>query len=212
MENEPVTTVVFDFDGTIADSLVSLVSIYNTVLAPIFNTKPVDPSQQERLRSRTPRELMREFGVNWRKLPRMVVRARKELSRRIPRLSAQEGILPTLHELRDRGFSLGILSSNSTRNVNLFIETHAMEGLFDFVYTGKHLLGKHRIIRSMLRHHRLHAPTVLYVGDEVRDIEAGRRVGVKTAAVSWGFNNRDALQKAGPDFLFDRPHQLVEML
>ncbi len=212
MKNQAVTTVVFDFDGTIADSLVSLVGIYNTVLAPLFDTRPVDPSQQERLRSRHPRELMREFGVTWRKLPRMVVRARKELNRRIPKLSTQDGIGEVLHELKERDFTLGILSSNSTKNVNLFIETHQMESLFDFIYTGKHLLGKHRIIRSMLRHHHLHAPNVLYVGDEVRDIEAGRKIGVKTAGVTWGFNSKDALQKAAPDFLIERPRQLAEML
>ncbi|PSB03825.1 HAD family hydrolase, partial [Merismopedia glauca] len=53
---------------------------------------------------------------------------------------------------------------------------------------------------------------VIYVGDETRDIEAARKSKIKAIAVCWGFNFREILAKYKPDFLIDRPSQLLEVV
>lgn len=45
------------------------------------------------------------------------------------------------------------------------------------------------------------------MGDEIRDIEAAREVGLKTVAVAWGFGMKPALEDAGPDFVFEAVEQ-----
>ena len=49
----------------------------------------------------------------------------------------------------------------------------------------------------------------IYIGDETRDIEAARKAGVKVAAVSWGLNSREALEKYQPDWLLENPKNLL---
>ena len=49
---------------------------------------------------------------------------------------------------------------------------------------------------------------VYFVGDEVRDIEAGKKTRIKTIAVSWGYNTKDALARERPDYLIDSPLDL----
>ena len=51
----------------------------------------------------------------------------------------------------------------------------------------------------------------MYVGDEARDMEAARRAGVHSVGVTWGFNNRSALEKANPEKLVDKPKDLLKL-
>ena len=51
-----------------------------------------------------------------------------------------------------------------------------------------------------------------FVGDEVRDIEAGKKVGINTIAVSWGYNTKSALDKEHPDYLIDFPLELEKII
>lgn len=52
----------------------------------------------------------------------------------------------------------------------------------------------------------------MYVGDEVRDIEACQKVGIKIAAVTWGLNTKEALERYHPDSLIDKPQQLLDLV
>jgi HAD-hyrolase-like len=53
---------------------------------------------------------------------------------------------------------------------------------------------------------------ILFVGDETRDIEACQKVGIRIAAVTWGYNSRRSLVAMKPDFVFDDPQELVSLL
>jgi HAD superfamily hydrolase (TIGR01509 family) len=49
----------------------------------------------------------------------------------------------------------------------------------------------------------------LLVGDSPSDMEAGRRAGIPTCAVTWGYGDAEDLARWRPDFWIDAPHQLV---
>jgi len=53
---------------------------------------------------------------------------------------------------------------------------------------------------------------VFYVCDEVRDIEAARKSGISSIAVTWGYNTKDALIKENPDFLANTPDELRDII
>ena len=84
--------VLLDFDGTIADTLDTLIEVYNTVLAPSFKCLPFDGSSRERWRGATAAELLRKFRVPKLKLPLMVLRARREMAQRLPSVKPHPGI------------------------------------------------------------------------------------------------------------------------
>jgi phosphoglycolate phosphatase-like HAD superfamily hydrolase len=50
------------------------------------------------------------------------------------------------------------------------------------------------------------------VCDEVRDIEAAKKSGIKSIAVAWGYNTKDALIKENPDFLVNSPDELINII
>ena len=67
---------------------------------------------------------------------------------------------------------------------------------------GAALFGKPRKLRAVLRRAGVPARRAVLIGDEMRDIEAARGVGMASAAVAWGYNAGAALRAAGPDRFF----------
>jgi phosphoglycolate phosphatase len=206
----PVKVVIFDFDGTIADSFDAALRIANG-LAPEFNYRVVKPEEIAALRHYSYRKLAEHIGVAWHRIPRIAARVRRELESRFGELQPFAGLSEVLHELRHRGFGLGILTSNSRANVEKFLTIHRL-GSFDFIATSASLWGKERRLKSLLKKQGLTAAEIIYVGDEVRDIEASRALAVRSVAVGWGYAAKEQLALHLPDHLIDRPEELLEIL
>ena len=80
-------TIIFDFDGTIADSLHLLVELYNNV-AHIFFCKKIKNEDIKKLQSRRPQELMKSYWINTFKLLLLLLRLRRDLKKNIKKLKA----------------------------------------------------------------------------------------------------------------------------
>lgn len=200
--------VIFDFDGTIADSFDAVLRIVNR-MAIEFGFEPVDPKEVKRLRNLNSREIVMQSKVPLLRLPLLLRRLKSELNREICQLQPVIGMPETLIELHQRGDRLGIVTSNSRENVEAFLKTHQLEELFDFIYSGTTIFGKGKILKRILRENQLNGETVFYVGDETRDIEAAKKTGIQVIAVSWGFNSKQALFEQIPTFLIDQPQEMV---
>jgi phosphoglycolate phosphatase-like HAD superfamily hydrolase len=84
--------------------------------------------------------------------------------------------------------------------------------MFSFIHSELNLFGKSGALDKMLKKYKLHKPDVLYVGDEVRDIEACKKVGVDIVSVTWGFNSREVLEKYQPNKLVGTPEELLQCI
>lgn len=196
-------TILFDFDGTIADTFDLMVEVYNKEIAPRYKMKQVSREEAIRLRSVTPKkEFLEEYNVSSRKLPLMVLRARREMSKRMDEVRPQKGMVELIRSIK--GCKLGILSSNSKKNIKFFLEKYGLSQYFDFIVTSRHVLGKHRAMKKF--------KGSVYVGDEVRDIRAAKKAGVVSIAVTWGYNKREALERENPEHMIDSPAQLLEIV
>ncbi|HEY5741937.1 MAG TPA: HAD-IA family hydrolase [Terrimicrobiaceae bacterium] len=202
--------LVFDFDGTIADTFDAGVVILNK-LAEEFGFRPLQPTDLEKAREMRTRQLVKFLGIPTRKMSRIARRGSEELHRCIHSIQPLPGMPEALRELHAMGYSLGILTSNTELNVQIFLRSHGLE-IFDFVRCSSKLLGKARLIRSVIRRHHVRAAEMLFVGDETRDIEACQKVGVRIAAVTWGYNSRRSLEAMKPDFVFENAKDLVAFL
>ena len=203
--------IIFDFDGTIADTVDALVTIANR-LALEFGYVPINSQELVLLRNLTAREIIKYSGVSLFKIPFMVKKVKGELKHKIPELTPIEGINAALIELHDQGYHLGIITSNSQENVNQFLKCHNLDYLFDFIYSGVTILGKTTIINNLLRQKQFKPEVVIYVGDETRDVESAKKANIKVVAVSWGFNSSEALGKQNPDFLIHHPRELLDVI
>ncbi len=203
--------IIFDFDGTIADSFAAVLKITNQ-LATEFGYTPARPEDVPRLKNLSSREIVRQSKVSPFKLPFLLRRLRGELNREMDQLQPIAGMKTALLTLKQQGYSLGIVTSNSRENVVAFLKAQGLDTTFDFVGSGLALFGKGRVIQRILRQHRLDPKDVIYVGDETRDIEAARKIGIKVISVSWGYNSSQALAAESPDFLIHQPEELLQVV
>ncbi|MEM7579126.1 MAG: HAD-IA family hydrolase [Cyanobacteria bacterium P01_A01_bin.80] len=203
--------IIFDFDGTIADTVDALVNIANS-LALEFNYAQITPEEFLILRNLTSREIFKYSGIPLFKIPFLLKKVKKELKNKIPELKPIPEIEETLVELKENGNRLGIITSNSKSNVKEFLKINNLDNLFEFVHTGVTIFGKTTIINNVLKQKQIKIQEVIYVGDETRDIEASKKAQIKICSVTWGFNSEEALAKQNPDFLIHHPRELVEII
>ncbi|MCV3213413.1 HAD-IA family hydrolase [Plectonema radiosum NIES-515] len=203
--------IIFDFDGTIADTVDALVSIANR-LALEFGYIQITPEELALLRNFTSREIISYSGISVFKIPFLVKKVKSELKNKIHEFKPIPGIKEALIELKNDGNRLGIITSNSKDNVREFLQINDLDSLFEFIYSGVTIFGKTTIINNVLRQKQLKPQEVIYVGDETRDIEASKKANIKVIAVTWGFNSQVVLSKQNPNFLIHQPSQLLEVI
>lgn len=116
----------------------------------------------------------------------------------------------TFIALNKDGFTLGIVTSNSKTNVESFLETNGIN-FIDFVHGDVGIFGKARKLQAVIKNSGYTIDEVIYIGDEVRDIEAAKIIGIKVIAVTWGFNNKEALEKKSPDYIVSKPNQITDI-
>lgn len=204
-------TIIFDFDGTIADTFSTLVKIVNN-LALEFDYPLVDELELLRLSNLSSKDIIRQSPVGLHKLPFLMKRIKRELNGRIGYLSAFEGMGETLDNLHQRGYVLGVITSNWETSVREFLCRNGLEGYFQFIYSSNNLFGKHRTINRVMRNHQLSITDTFYVGDETRDIESAKKSNIKVVAVTWGFNSAEILQQYNPDYIIDHPQDLLMVI
>jgi HAD superfamily hydrolase (TIGR01549 family) len=202
--------LVFDFDGTVADTFQCGLEILNS-MASEFGYRQLEAPDLPRVRDMRTRELLKFLGIPATRLPKISKRGKEELSKRMDEILPFAGIAEIVRTLHTQGFRLGILTSNSEENVSVFLKKFDLEH-FDFIYTSSKLTGKARVIRRILKESKLRPRQVLLVGDEVRDIEAAQATGIHMAAVTWGYNSRSSLASLNPDHVLESPADLAVLV
>jgi phosphoglycolate phosphatase len=206
-----VKVILFDFDGTIADTYQAIANITNQ-LSTEFGYKALDQEELLLIKNLSSREIVRRSEISIFKLPFLVRRVRAELSKEIGELEPIEGIAQVLLELKTQGYILGIVTSNNKENVDVFLAKNKLDNLFSYIYSGTAIFGKHRVLNQLIREHKLDQADIIYVGDETRDIRSARKSFISVAAVSWGFNAAEILQQHQPDYLVSEPSELLEAI
>lgn len=202
--------VIFDFDGTLVDSFQSAIDIFN-VLANEFGFRKIIPDDIANLRELNSREFIKYLKIPFYKMPTIIMKARKLMRSRIESLLPFPNCKKVLTELKNTGFSLGILTSNSAENVTLWLKQNDMVHLFDFINSSTNYFGKAIILKKILQKNHIQKSEACYVGDETRDIDAAKQCGVTAVAVTWGFNSEQILLRYEPHYLIRKPEDLLNI-
>lgn len=204
------THVCFDFDGTLVDTFHLALRKYAEI-APRLGCPIVGEHHIEMLRSSHARDIVRTLNIPFYKIPRLATQLRAAVGQEILSLDPVEGIVSVIAKLGEYGYHLGIVSSNAETNVRRFLNHHRIDG-FQRYLCGSTVFGKARLLRRYARDEGIALDRLLYIGDELRDAEASRRVGAHFGAVAWGYTNADALLASRPDHFFSRPTDIVRAL
>lgn len=206
MQNK--TTILFDFDGTLADTLQHILLISNR-LSGTYGYKKIENKEIDNYRQKKTRQAIRDLNIPVLLMPRIATRIKRELHKEMHRIQPVNSIKEVTARLHEN-FRLGIVTSNSAENVLLFIKKNEMPW-FDIIHTGSSIFGKSRILKQVLKEHQLFGSEVAYVGDETRDIEAAQKTGIDMIAVSWGINTAETLARLNPTHLIHHPSEILTL-
>lgn len=200
--------VIFDFDGTLADSGPWMVRALNEA-APRFGYRTADDAEIEAFRGMDNRAIMRAVGLPLWKLPFIAHYIRGQ-AERAPPPPLFDGVAEALARLHAAGVRLAIVSSNSERVIRRALGPHA--ALIETFACSAGLFGKAPKFRLVLHRARVAPKDAIAVGDEARDIEAARQAGIACAGVAWGYALPSLLAAHKPDMMFANVAEMAAQL
>ncbi|OXS25583.1 MAG: phosphoglycolate phosphatase [Acetobacterium sp. MES1] len=203
--------VVFDFDGTLADTEEKAFNIYNE-LATKYKYSTVTMEELQHIKNLHVKEIKEIVDIPFYQFPRALRDGQKMMRKESNEIHA---FAPDIHAfftaLRQETKHIGILTSNIKKTVSDFLITYDISHEIEFIMCSA-LMSKSKKIKKVLRKHDIKPSEMLYIGDEVRDIEACHKVGVDVAAVNWGYNTPLALEKCKPTFMIDNIWKVIDIV
>lgn len=209
--------ILFDLDGTLADTLEDLTDAMNEAL------------RQLNLPAHTLEECRQMIGYGTQEFARRALPAGQEhlteqlLARMIQfyqvhcldKTRPYEGVSEVLPILKKKGLRLGVISNKNHPQTVKIVEHFFGKTTFDVI------LGMSDSFRpkpspdmvlAALKRLSLAAPETILVGDSDIDVLTARSAGVEVVGVGWGFRSVQVLQEAGAKRIIQHPKDIVELL
>ncbi len=205
-----IKQIIFDFDGTIVNSADLVLDIINQ-LAQKYHCSTIDEARLGTLRGIPITERLRRVGLPLYKLPKCLVDISGAYQKSAHTLKIFDGMKNVTEALIAGGIGVSIISSNSLQSIREVLKCNEFEVFGDIVSCGN-LFGKHKVIEKYIKKHKLSAREVIYVGDELRDIEACKKINVRIISVAWGYDTPELLGSAKPDFLAHAPEEILDII
>jgi len=202
--------VIFDSDGTLADTLPWVASAFNEIAAQ-HGIRPIDETDRAQMRNLSARHLLQHLKIPLWKIPALVTGVRELMAEHIHEFQLFDGIAESLQRLHSQDVVLGIVSSNSRENVRHILGPENA-ALIRHHAAGASMFGKASKLRSMLKASRIPPREAIYIGDETRDAEAARKAGMAFGAAGWGHHSLETLLEQNPAEFFTEPSEIGEKL
>ncbi|MED1205580.1 HAD-IA family hydrolase [Heyndrickxia acidicola] len=203
-------TVIFDFDGTLVYSRSLAIQLFND-FADKYGYKKIRDDEVQYLSTLSIPNRLKALKCPMYKLPMLLIDMKKKYKRDVVTLGCVDGIREVLRDLKKHGLTIGILSSNYEENIKSFLDSNKIDN-FDFVYTASNIFGKDKAILRLMKEKGITPSEMLYIGDELRDIEACNKIHVPCAAVTWGFEAEELLISANPQYIIHEPVQICNII
>lgn len=202
--------VIFDSDGTLADTLPWMRSQFNE-LAVEHGFRRVEPHEYEHFRDLQGMALLRELGLPLWKLPRVVSAMRRRMAEHTGEFTLFPGISEVLERLTRAGVQLAMVSSNSRVNVERVLGAENVKRMAR-LNCGVSMFGKAAQLRQVTRQCGVPREQVIYIGDELRDGAAATQAGIAFGAVTWGQHSEETLRAQHPAEIFTTPNEIADKL
>lgn len=212
--------VIFDLDGTLADTIASITYCGNLALSR-FGLSSFGEEDYKRFVGDGAAMLVRRalLAAGDERLEHFdeVYEAYLEIFAKdcMYQVKPYEGICALLEELKRLSVRIAVLSNKPDRDSLRVVEALFGKGYFDFVQGQRADIprkpdpaGVYRIMEAF----GLSAGDFLYVGDSGVDMKTGRAAGIFTVGVLWGFRDRKELVENGADAVISKPLELLSHL
>ena len=212
----PIQAMVFDFDGTLADTRSSIIQCLWELLNH-FNI-PIPPHfSLESLFTRTFDEVLQSIpGVEMDQIPELVDYHNHRYSE-IARRKAQlfPGVLKTLSVLSHSSLSLAIATNENREILDELIAGFNIESFFHLTVCHDEVLRPKPfpdMAKRIMREFDVPSEKTLVIGDSVLDIEMGKRARCQTCAVTYGAQSKRRLKSRSPRWMVGNFTEIVNFL
>jgi phosphoglycolate phosphatase len=208
--------VVFDLDGTLLDTLGDLRDSVNFALS------------KNGLPKRTTEEIRAFVGNGIRLLIERSVPENTELSlvdkcfedfkahyraNSANLTKAYDGINELLSVLKNRGLKLAVVSNKADFAVKTLVETYFPD-VFDCAIGEKEGVKRKPApdtVFAVMKELNVNKNEVVYIGDSEVDIETSKNADIPCISVTWGFRDKDVLEKLFPEYIVDSPEEILNL-
>lgn len=211
-----VDCIIFDFDGTLADTNKGIVATYQETC----RIMGIEVPSVERVTSTIGLALKDGFMAGIDGLTEEKAEEAMAIYRRIfdviaiPEIKIFPGIKEALDQLKAKGIRLAIATSRSHRSLGILAEKIGIKDYFEGMYGAEDVVN-HKpapdLALLVLEKIGVNAKDALVVGDATYDLLMGKGAGCKVCGVTWGNQNRQQLETADPDFVIDDIRDLFEL-
>lgn len=201
--------IIFDFDGTLADSYPWFLSIAKDLLQQ-YHLPAMDISEIEKLRTLEIDQILKTYKIPLWKAIIIGNHLKKMMNNQINKVLMVDGIQSVIETLAAQDVRLSIVTSNAEQNVRRVLGQYI--SYFDPIESGVSIFGKESKFLKILRKTSIKSHEALSIGDEVRDLKSSHAAKIPFGAVSWGYTDRQTLLNHAPETIFDTPGQILEVV
>ena len=210
---KPITTLLFDFDGTLLDTNELIIQTFQAVLG---NHYPGEYERVDILPFLGP-TLHESFGsIDPEKTEELIAEYRAwNISMHDELASEFDGVSETMRLLKAAGMKMGIVSTKRNDMIEKGLKLLDVEGVFDVI------IGLDDVSNTkpdpepiLLALERLGAAKeeALMIGDNFHDIEGGKNAGIRAAGVAWTAKGEQFLQSLNPHYMLHHISDLLELV
>lgn len=211
-----ISSIIFDLDGTLLDTLAGIADATNKVMQQ-YNF-PVHSTENYKLFIGNGLKKLIERAVP----PGTASKTIDQCCKEFEKIYSQQwksnccpytGINDMLDSLQNQGIPLAVLSNKPHQFTQLFVKEFFPKEVFRYVFGQRDGFAKKPnpdMALEIAKMLKVDKQTTLFVGDSEVDIQTGKNAEMKTAAVSWGFRPLDELVRNVPDIIINHPKELLD--
>ncbi|MBW2977357.1 HAD family hydrolase [Candidatus Woesearchaeota archaeon] len=202
-----IKALIFDYDGVIFDTINIAWNVVKTVCDKYCKRKIKTKKEFLEIYKTNFYTAMEQRGVTDADMEKLKKDSIKILKTKHPK--SFKNIPETIKKLSKK-YKLAVVSSNYADVMKNDLKKAGILKNFKLIIGAEHEEHKTKKIRLCLKKLKIKPSQAVFVTDTVGDIKEAKKVKLKTMAVTWGFHKKDKLLKANPDFLVEKPKQMLK--
>jgi len=210
MEN--IKAVIFDLDGTLADTLPLCIESFQKAFDEVLGVKFTE-SELTRYFGQTEEGIVKSLAPdNWQACLDKYIEIYTKNHHICP--SVFDGVYEILDFIKDNNLKSAMVTGKGEHSVYITLDYYNIRKYFEYVETGSTSgVIKDKCIEKILDRWEIPANQALYLGDQPSDITSSRKAGVLPIAVTWASTtNSQALEVESPYKTFSKTHDFINWL
>jgi phosphoglycolate phosphatase len=201
--------IIFDFDGTIANTEDASYQVYQ-LMTEQYGVPQMSKEELLTIKKMPLKQRIKAQGIPYYMLPKLLSESQSKLSQFMNEAKPFEGIANAIKKLKTEK-KLIIVSSNHKKIIKKFLEKEKLD-VFIKVFGGAALFGKSAMIIKALKKMNIDPKNAIYIGDEVRDIQACKEINLDIISVSWGYDDISLLQQEDAHLIASSVTEMMDLI